>query len=111
MVFRCLECDKEVDYYESDSVYACKKHKDIVEKKIHDEMIANRIDEFESFGAATEDGVVVCPYCFEDATDAAWEIAGLRSDGDTSIYHCEHCRKQFDIELSVTYSYKSTRKE
>jgi len=55
-------------------------------------------------------GAIACPHCgaYQDISDSP--CSDYYEDGEFSM-DCESCRKSFNVETSVSYSYTATRIE
>lgn len=60
----------------------------------------NTEEELEEFG-----NFPICPYCKHKDLEY-WELDWR--DGDIKIIECEHCEKEYQVSLSISYNFIST---
>ena len=58
----------------------------------------------------TYTAVPICPWCGTE--DGLWWDAGsLRWDGDTDVFTCGRCDKEYNVTFHVTVSFTTTKYE
>ena len=68
----------------------------------------NHITQLEYYREITTDGMIVCPFCFNQDEDA-WEYN--LNDGDLSKIDCPNCDQKFHVECSVSIKYTTKKIE
>ncbi len=68
----------------------------------------NHITQLKAYGEITTDGMIICPYCFNQDEDA-WEYN--LNDGDLTEISCPNCDVKHLAECSIRVTYTTKKIE